>query len=48
MDMQVFAWIAAVLVFSSFFMQTIVPLRTLAIASNIVFICYSLLGVAGG
>jgi hypothetical protein len=48
MDMQILAWVAAVLVFSSFFMQTIVPLRTLAIASNIVFICYALLGVRYG
>lgn len=45
MVMQVIAWLAAGLVYWSFFMKTIVPLRTLAIASNLVFICYALLGL---
>jgi hypothetical protein len=35
MEMQLMAWLAAALVFLSFFMKTIVPLRTLAIASNV-------------
>lgn len=48
MDMQVVAWLAAVLVFLSFFMKTIVPLRTLAIVSNIVFIVYALMGLHYG
>lgn len=48
MDMQLVAWMAASLVFASFFMKTIVPLRTLAIVSNIVFIGYALLGVHHG
>jgi hypothetical protein len=38
-------WIAAVLVFSSFFMKTMIPLRIVAIASNAAFICYALLGL---
>ena len=38
------AWLAAALVFASFFMKTIVPLRSLAIASNLAFIGYALLG----
>lgn len=48
MDMQLVAWLAASLVFASFFMKTIVSLRTLAIVSNIVFIAYALLGVHHG
>ena len=48
MDMQIAAWLAAALVFASFFMNTIVPLRSLAIVSNVVFICYALLGVHHG
>lgn len=43
--MQIVAWIAAALVFASFFMKTIVPLRTLAIASNVAFIGYALFGL---
>ncbi len=42
------AWIAAVLVFSSFFMKTIVPLRLVAMVSNVAFIVYGLLGLAYG
>ena len=42
------AWIAALLVFSSFFMKTIVPLRMVAIASNVAFIVYGLLSLAYG
>ena len=42
------AWFAAVLVFASFFMKTSVPLRALAIASNLVFIGYGLLGLRYG
>ena len=48
MDMQIMAWLAAALVFASFFMKTIVPLRALGIGGNIVFICYALLGVHHG
>ena len=48
MGMQFVAWFAAALVFSSFFMKTIVPLRALAIASNVVFIGYALLGLHYG
>lgn len=44
MDMQLTAWAAASLVFCSFFMKTIIPLRSLAIASNLLFISYALLG----
>ena len=39
------AWLAAVLVFATFFMKTIVPLRTMAIISNVAFIVYGLLGL---
>ena len=48
MDMQLIAWMAATLVFASFFMKTIVPLRTVAIVSNLVFILYALLGLHYG
>lgn len=48
MDMQIFAWLAAGLVFMSFFMKTIVPLRRMAIASNLAFITYALLGLHYG
>lgn len=48
MEMQIVAWLAAGLVFMSFFMKTIVPLRTMAIASNLVFICYALMGIHFG
>jgi hypothetical protein len=46
--MQIAAWLAARLVFASFFMKTIVPLRTLATISNITFIYYALMGVNFG
>jgi CRP/FNR family cyclic AMP-dependent transcriptional regulator len=42
------AWLAAFLVFSSFFMKTIVPLRIVAMVSNVVFIVYALLGLTYG
>ena len=48
MAMELVAWFAAGLVFASFFMKTIVPLRTVAIASNIVFISYALMGLFYG
>lgn len=48
MDMQIMAWLAALLVFTAFFMKTIVPLRVLGIGSNIVFILYALLGIHHG
>ena len=41
------AWIAAALVFSSFFMKTMLPLRIVAIVSNTAFICYALDRVRG-
>jgi CRP/FNR family cyclic AMP-dependent transcriptional regulator len=41
-------WLAAVLVFSSFFMKTMVPLRMVAICSNVAFIAYALLGLRYG
>lgn len=46
--MGMVAWLAAALVFASFFMKTIVPLRTLAIAGNAAFIAYGLLGLYHG
>ena len=42
------AWIAGLLVFSSFFMKTMLPLRLIAIASNVAFIVYALLGLRYG
>lgn len=48
MEMQIVAWVAAALVFLSFFMKTIVPLRTLGIVSNAVFIVYALMGIHFG
>lgn len=39
------AWLAAALVFATFFMKTIVPLRMMAIVSNVAFIMYGLLGL---
>ena len=41
-------WVAAVLVFSAFFMRTMIPLRIVAIASNVAFIAYALLGLRYG
>jgi phosphotransferase system glucose/maltose/N-acetylglucosamine-specific IIC component len=41
-------WIAAALVFSTFFMRTMVSLRMTAISSNIAFVSYGLLGFAYG
>src|SRR5262245_65801326 len=42
------AWVAALLVFAAFFMKTMVPLRLVAIASNVAFIAYALLGLRYG
>jgi hypothetical protein len=42
------AWIAAGLVFTSFFMKTMMPLRIVAIVSNLAFISYALLGLDYG
>jgi hypothetical protein len=48
MWLVVTAWVAAVLVFSSFFMKTMIPLRIVAIVSNVAFITYALLGIRYG
>lgn len=48
MEMQLMAWVASGLVFGSFFMKTIIPLRTVAIASNVFFIGYALMGLHFG
>jgi CRP/FNR family transcriptional regulator, cyclic AMP receptor protein len=42
------AWVAALLVFASFFMKTMIPLRVVAIGSNVAFISYALLGFRYG
>jgi CRP/FNR family transcriptional regulator, cyclic AMP receptor protein len=42
------AWVAALLVFSSFFMKTMIPLRLVAIMSNVAFVTYALLGLKYG
>jgi len=41
-------WVSAALVFAAFFMKTMVPLRMVAICSNIAFITYALLGLKYG
>jgi len=41
-------WIASALVFSTFFTKTMLPLRLLAVASNVAFMAYALLGLAYG
>ena len=38
-------WIAAALVFSTFFMKTMLRLRLVAIAGNVAFMTYGLLGL---
>jgi CRP/FNR family transcriptional regulator, cyclic AMP receptor protein len=48
MSIVIAGWIAAFLVFSSFFMKTMVPLRLVAIASNVAFMTYALLGLRFG
>jgi hypothetical protein len=42
------AWVASVLVFSTFFMKSMIPLRVVGIASNVAFISYALLGLVYG
>jgi CRP/FNR family transcriptional regulator, cyclic AMP receptor protein len=42
------AWLASILVFCSFFMKTMIPLRIVAITSNVAFIAYALLGLKYG
>jgi CRP/FNR family transcriptional regulator, cyclic AMP receptor protein len=41
-------WIAAALVFSTFFMKTMLRLRLVAIVANVAFMTYGLLGLAYG
>ncbi|MCP4132596.1 MAG: cyclic nucleotide-binding domain-containing protein [bacterium] len=48
MVMQIVAGIASVFVLCSFFMKTMIPLRIIAIVSNLTFITYSLLGIQYG
>jgi CRP/FNR family cyclic AMP-dependent transcriptional regulator len=48
MSIVIAAWVAALLVFSSFFMKTMIPLRIVAIASNVAFISYALIGLNYG
>jgi CRP/FNR family transcriptional regulator, cyclic AMP receptor protein len=48
MEMEIAAWVASGFVFTTFFMKTMVALRIVAIASNIAFIAYALLGLRYG
>src|SRR5215211_2998395 len=48
MAIVIAAWVAALLVFSSFFMKTMIPLRVVAVASNVAFMTYALLGLKYG
>ena len=41
-------WVASALVFSTFFMTTMLRLRIIAIASNLAFMSYALLGLVAG
>ena len=41
-------WLASALVFATFFMRTMTPLRLVAIGSNVAFMAYSALGLAYG
>ena len=48
MWLMIAAWVASLLVFSTFFMKTMIPLRVVGIASNIAFMSYALVGLAYG
>ena len=48
MWIEIVAWVAVALVFLAFFMRTMIPLRVVAIVSNVAFIGYALLGLAYG
>jgi len=48
MIMETVAWVASALVFLALFMKTMIPLRTLAIVSNLAFIGYALMGLHYG
>jgi hypothetical protein len=48
MGLVIAGWIASAFVFSTFFMKTMLPLRLVAIASNVAFMTYALLGLAYG
>lgn len=41
-------WLASALVFATFFMKTMIPLRLVALASNVAFMTYALLGLPYG
>jgi len=45
---EIAAWVASALVFLTFFMKTMIPLRVVAIVSNVAFIGYALLGLRYG
>jgi hypothetical protein len=48
MWIEIAAWVAVALVFLAFFMRTMIPLRVVAIVSNVAFIVYALLGLVYG
>ena len=48
MTMQIIAWCAALLVYITFFMKTMVPLRVVGIVSNVAFIAYGIFGIYEG
>jgi hypothetical protein len=48
MEMQIAAWVASSLVFTTFFMRTMLALRIVAVMSNIAFIVYALLALRHG
>jgi len=48
MWLVVAGWLASALVFTTFFMRTMIPLRLVAIASNVAFMAYAVLGLRYG
>jgi len=48
MILTIAGWAAPIFVFLSFFMKTMIPLRIMAIVSNILFLAFALAGIAEG
>ena len=48
MSLVIAGWVASALVFVTFFMKTMIPLRLIAITSNVAFMAYALLGLRFG
>lgn len=48
MSLVIAGWVASALVFVTFFMKTMIPLRLIALSSNVAFMAYALLGLRYG